>query len=81
MAEAAAVRYGMQVAKRLWYDRICLEGDASNLTRVIDEKRRDSSPLFLIYDYIGNLSKIFNVFVSSNVKRVGNTVAHLGARW
>lgn len=40
-----------------------------------------ASPIYHIYDDIIKLSKSFNVFVSTHIKRVGNTVAHLVARW
>ncbi|XP_056692194.1 uncharacterized protein [Spinacia oleracea] len=79
-SEAAAARYGMQVARRCGYNSIWLESDALNVVKAIDRPTIGYSPLFLIYDDINMLSKSFNVFVISHVKRAGNTVAHLVAR-
>ena len=39
------------------------------------------SPLFLISNDIVELSKSCHVFHFSHVRRVGNTIAHLVARW
>lgn len=79
-AEAAATRYGLQIARRFGFENVWLDGDAMNVIRRVDKNPEGLSPICLIYDDICNLTSFFNVFVNSHVKRVGNSVAHLVAR-
>lgn len=81
LAEIAAVRYGMILAKRFGYDRIWVEGDAMNVVRTIDSNIKGEAPAWLLYDDICKLSSQFEGFIISHVKRGGNTVAHHIARW
>lgn len=60
-----------RVAHRFGYREVWLEGDAIYITRVIDEKECGFSPLFLIFDDICDLSKLFNVFVISLLRGRG----------
>lgn len=76
--ESASVYYGMQVALRMDHDKVWMED--VTVSKHIDERSSGFSPKWLFYDDIGNLSKSFDVFIMSHVKRVGNTVAHLVAR-
>ncbi|XP_021836344.2 uncharacterized protein [Spinacia oleracea] len=81
IAEAAAARFGLQIAQRFGYNSVWLEGDAINVVKAVENASDGFSPIFLIYDDISRLSKSFDNFIFSHVRRVGNTVAHLVARW
>ena len=81
LAEAEAVRYGIQVARRAGYDRVWMESDAQSVVRSVQSEEYGLAPIYLIYEDIRNLAKSFSYFNFSHVKRAGNTVAHLVARW
>ncbi|XP_021859944.2 uncharacterized protein [Spinacia oleracea] len=81
MDEAAAVRYGLQLARRLGYNMVWLESDALCVVNAVDSNQEGMSPLFTLLDDIRKLAKCFSTFVISHVKMAGNTVAHLVARW
>lgn len=81
LAEAGAARFGLDVARRLGFDRVVLECDASNVVRCIRERRQGAAPIFLFYDDILEISSSFLSFDCVHVKRAGNTVAHSVARW
>ena len=81
LAEAEAVRYGIQVARRAGYDKVWVESDAQTVVRSVQSKEYGLAPIYLIYEDIRNLAKSFIYFHFSHVKRAGNTVAHLVARW
>lgn len=80
-AEAMAARFGAQIAWRFGYSNVWLEGDSNTVVNHINDCSHGFSPISLIYDDVGRLSKLFNAFVISHVKRAGNTIAHLVARW
>lgn len=79
--EAAAALYGLELAHRLGYDRVHLEGDAMNVIHAILIQSDGLTPLHLIYENVYVVSSFFTGFMCSHVKRGGNTVAHLVARW
>lgn len=81
VAEALAARYGAMLARRFGYKRVWLERDAVCVTRTVSTKIKGLSPLFLIFDDIGNIALLFDAFIISHIRRAGNTVAHLVARW
>ncbi|XP_021761158.1 uncharacterized protein LOC110725990 [Chenopodium quinoa] len=81
MAEAAAVRFGMNIDCRFNYQKIWVESDAASMVSKVDNHSMGSSPTWLIHDDIKRLDNDFDVFVISHVKRVDNSVAHLVARW
>lgn len=81
MAEAAAARFGVEVARRLGYDSVVLECDAVNVVRVIREQQTGAAPIFLLFDDIKECCASFIAFECVHVKRAGNTVAHSVARW
>lgn len=68
VAETMAARYGAQVARKFGFDSVWIENDVINVSRAVDTKMKGLSPLFLIYDNICELSKLFHVFVISRVK-------------
>lgn len=51
------------------------------MINAINSNVQGASPLYLIYEDVGKLSKSSNSFVISHVKRGRSTVAHLVARW
>ncbi|XP_021745098.1 uncharacterized protein LOC110711034 [Chenopodium quinoa] len=81
VAEAATMAFGLQIARRLGYTRIQVESDALNVVSGVKLKANGCSPFFLIIDDIIALSLLFDFFSISHVRRSGNTVAHLVARW
>ncbi|XP_021770438.1 uncharacterized protein LOC110734577 [Chenopodium quinoa] len=82
IAEAAACRYGLQLATRLDYSAVVLESDAYAVTQGIKTKPADNfTPFSLIIDNVCYLSRFFTVFSVSHVKRAGNTLAHHVSRW
>ncbi|XP_021771684.1 uncharacterized protein LOC110735807 [Chenopodium quinoa] len=80
VAEAAAVVFGLKVARRLGYEKVQVESDALNVVTGIKQKIAGCSPFFLMIDDVLALSLLFDSFAISHVKRTGNTLAHLVAR-
>ncbi|XP_021714671.1 uncharacterized protein LOC110682644 [Chenopodium quinoa] len=64
VAEAMAVRYGLQVARRLGYSKVVVECDAISVVQSVRRRISGYSPLFLVYDdiYIDSLFLISFVF-------------------
>lgn len=81
MAEAEAARYGLLVARRADYDKVWLESDALAVVQAIHKDDDGCSPIWLIYSDIKMMLLSFSSSHFSHVKRTGNTVAHLVARW
>lgn len=81
MAEAMAARYAIELAYRFGFMHLVLEGDALAVVRAVELKQIGSAPLFQIYDDIAHWRSEFVHFSVSHVKRAGNVVAHLLARW
>lgn len=80
LAEAAAARYGLMVARRYGFENIWLEGDALEVVQGVRKEMEGFTPLHMLYDDIRWLLHAFRNFMFSHVKRAGNTVAHLMAR-
>lgn len=81
LAEAMAVRFGMQVARRHGFvAAVELKGDAYNLSKAIVSKCMGRSPLDLVVEDIWLIGDTLIDFSISHVKQGGNTVAHLIAR-
>ncbi|XP_021749910.1 uncharacterized protein LOC110715631 [Chenopodium quinoa] len=80
-AEAAAARYGVEVASRLGYAYVVLECDALNVVRAVAENQQGAAPIFTFDEDIRRISVVFSSFKCCHVRCVGNTVAHLVARW
>ena len=81
MAEAAAARFGVMIARRYGYPKVCLEGDALTVVAALHQNQVGRAPISLLLSDVISLSKGFDAFICSHVKRAGNTVAHLVARW
>ncbi|CAO2821249.1 unnamed protein product [Amaranthus hypochondriacus] len=80
-SEAAVALYGLKVAKRMGLDNIHLEGDALNVIVALKKKNRGLAPVHLIFDSCLDVLSSFDFTTFSFVRRVGNTVAHMVARW
>ncbi|XP_074288445.1 uncharacterized protein LOC141613600 [Silene latifolia] len=80
VAEARAASFGLEVANRLGFSNIILEGDALNVVLAVKNESVARSPFGLcVNDVIVNL-RLFPSSFFSHVKRGGNTVAHCIAR-
>lgn len=62
MAEATTTRYGVIIARRLGYERVCLESDALTFTTAIAHEHRGFAPIFLLLYDINYLSQSFCFF-------------------
>ncbi|KAL2906077.1 Mitogen-activated protein kinase kinase 9 [Bienertia sinuspersici] len=80
-AEAEAARFGVLLARRLGFSKIVLEIDALNVAQAIKTEATGSAPIFLIYEDIKLYKQMFEDFSCNHVKRSGNAIAHLIARW
>ncbi|XP_021719894.1 uncharacterized protein LOC110687544 [Chenopodium quinoa] len=80
-AEALAVRYALQLARRLGFSRVWVESDAINVVKAVHIDDGGKAPIHLIFDDIRKDSLPFELCTFSHVKRSCNTVAHLAARW
>lgn len=80
-AEIAAARLGVQLARQMGFSKIVLECDALNVVSTINQKVEGHSPLMLFYEDIDRMKNDFESFLCKHVRRVGNTLAHLIARW
>lgn len=81
MAEAGAVRFGLEVVRSMGFENMVLESDALSVVRAIVDRRRGAAPIFLFFEDIFDISLSFSNFRCVHVKRSGNTVAHSVARW
>ena len=81
MSQAAAALLCLESAARYGFEYVQLECDALNMLTAINGGMDGSSPLHLIYDSIVALCPNFMGFSCSFVKRNGNTLVHLVARW
>ncbi|CAO2813733.1 unnamed protein product [Amaranthus hypochondriacus] len=81
ISEASAALYGLILARRMCHKKIHLEGDAINVINAIQKQEHGLSPLHLVYDSCFDVLDFFDLVVLSHVRRVGNTVAHMVARW
>ena len=80
LAEAAAGRFGLQVARFHGFQVVELETDALSLSKAVAARRWGRAPLDLIIEDICLLGAEFSSFECFHVKRGGNSVAHLMAR-
>ncbi|CAO2816157.1 unnamed protein product [Amaranthus hypochondriacus] len=61
MAEAAAALYALDLAVRMGYTHVMLEGDAMMVTTTIARRELDLTPMFQLFENIMSLS--LNVFM------------------
>lgn len=78
-SELAAAVFALEIAQRITH--IVLEGDAQTVINTINRKDCRLAPIFALYDSVHALSSCFVNFTCSAVRRSGNTVAHMIARW
>ncbi|CAO2813444.1 unnamed protein product [Amaranthus hypochondriacus] len=80
-SEAMAAKYGLEVCKRMGFMKIHVEGDALNVISAIIRREAGRAPIYLIYESLFSLIDTFDDVHVSFVRRGGNTVAHMVARW
>lgn len=80
-AEAMAALYVVDLGQCFGYERVMCEGDALLVVNAVNNKCVGGAPLFHIFGDINRLCLNFVSFSFSHVKRGGNVVAHLLARW
>lgn len=80
-AEAMVARYGLELARRFGYDQVILQLDALRVVNGIMSSAVDNGPVVSIYYDIKNLVTSMSSFSCKHIKKIGNTVAHLVARW
>lgn len=80
-AEIKAALFALEVAHRMEYDNIILEGDAQQVINTINRKDTGLAPIFSLYDLVYAISDNFVNFECSHVRRCGNTLAHMVERW
>ncbi|KAL2932984.1 hypothetical protein RDABS01_016103 [Bienertia sinuspersici] len=81
IAEAEAARYNIELAYRLGFRDIILECDAISVINAISSNAVGSAPIYLVYNDILRLKNQFDNFACKHVKRSGNAIAHIIARW
>lgn len=74
LAEARAARFGIEVARRMGFEKVALESDSMTVVQAIRLRQRGLTPIFLLFDDIIDMSSSFSSFQCSHVKRAGNTL-------
>ena len=80
-AGAMAALYAVELACRFGYGNLIFEGDALLVVNAVKNKCDGGSPMFHIFSDINRMCLSFESLSFSHVKRAGNCVAHLLARW
>ncbi|CAO2813967.1 unnamed protein product [Amaranthus hypochondriacus] len=81
LSELNAVVYGVEVALRMGYSRIVLEGDCATVIHGIQHNHTGFTPHYALHDAIAKHKVSFAIFTCNFVCRNCNIVAHLVARW
>ncbi|CAO2824973.1 unnamed protein product [Amaranthus hypochondriacus] len=76
----AAAAFGLEIAIRMGYSLVHLEGDNVNVMRGIANEDSGCSPYFLLLDRVLELSNSLLGFRCSAIHRSDNTTAHMIAR-
>ena len=71
----------MELARDMGFNCVHLEGDSLSVIRSIMENKKGVAPIFLFYEHIASLKKLFTSFLCSHVYKGGNIVAHHVASW
>ncbi|CAO2837898.1 unnamed protein product [Amaranthus hypochondriacus] len=79
-SELSAACFALEIACRMGYDHILLEGDAQSVVNSIRKKEKDLSPIYALYDNLHVLSSHFTSFSCNAICSSGNTVAYIVAR-
>ncbi|XP_074303197.1 uncharacterized protein LOC141637622 [Silene latifolia] len=80
VAEAKALEFGLEIAKRLEMEVVVLESDALNVVKAVSKRAFSRNSLGMC---VSDICRYFSLLAVKNichVKRGGNTVAHLTAR-
>lgn len=80
-SEADAACFALEIARIFGYDRIHLEGDALSVINAVKRNNIGLAPIFNLYESLEDFSNCFLGFMCSFVRRSGNIVAHMIARW
>lgn len=72
MAEAGAALYRIMLVQRLDSDSVVLESDNLSLVCAIMQKKEGALLMFLFYNDIERISRVFNLFISASFRRVGD---------
>lgn len=81
IAEVAAAKFGLMLVSEMGFSKVVLECDATNFVRSINSRMAGFSPLLLFYEDIARIKGAFDFFNCVHVRRAGNMIAHLVARW
>lgn len=81
VAEAAVARYDVDLALKLGYVSLVGEWDALMVVKVVKQGTCESSPIFHFLNDVRRMAREFDVFSMYHVKRAGNIVVRLLARW
>ena len=81
LAEAMGARYALELAGRSGFAHVALEGDSLEVINAVKTRGSGLSPSFRIFSDIITLASSLESFFISHIKRAGNVVAHLLARW
>lgn len=81
VSELAAALFGVELALRMGYNQIHLEGDNAAVSKACTNASNGCSPFYVLLDRILSLIPYFGGFRSSVVRRSGNTTAHMVVRW
>ena len=80
ISEAAAASFALDIARRMGYDYVHLEGDSLTVINAISVQESGSNHIYLFLDKIAETISCFAGFTCSFVHRLGNTVVHMVAR-
>ncbi|XP_010696345.1 uncharacterized protein LOC104908875 [Beta vulgaris subsp. vulgaris] len=80
-AEAMAGLFAVELVHRFGYTRVVMEGDSLVVISGLKNKPVGGSPIFHVFNDISRVCLNFSEISFSHVKRAGNVVAHLLARW
>ncbi|XP_074315099.1 uncharacterized protein LOC141651279 [Silene latifolia] len=80
VAEAKALKFGLEMAMRLELNVVELESDALNVAKAVSRRAFSRSGIGICIHDICRFFSLLEVKNVSHVKRGGNTVAHLTAR-
>ena len=80
LCELEAAVYGVELAIRMGYSHIILEGDNAIVFNGIGKQATGLAPSFVLFDKINTLTTFFGGFKCNLVGRNGNTTTHLVAR-
>ena len=69
------------IGMRFGYTKVQLKGDSMSVVKAIDQRDDGYAPIDILCDSIFLLCSTYTIFGGSFVRRGGNTLAHLIARW